>query len=273
MRKLPKYENRVVAFIDILGFKNKIDETVLDKKDNSPRIKVIVDAFNSIRDVWDLDKKSWNGMRKVKTSKKVTTFSDSIVISFLQNETSQIFFSLHELQWVIMRLISYGFLCRGAITYGKLIHNNKMIFGPALNEAYILETKAAIYPRIILSQDIINLAGKFKSSHHSPEQEMDYVKDLLLLDKDGMHYIDYFKAAQSELDDPFYDFPNYLRDIYDIINEGLLTSDDKIKIKYLWMKEKMNDVIRINRNQQWIHSLRKSGEDDMADFYEYIAEL
>ncbi len=77
---------------------------------------------------------------------------------------------------MIMRLIYRGILCRGAITYGKLIHTDEVLFGPALTEAYILETKVALYPRVILHKDIIDLAGKAKSSHHTSELEEEYVQ-------------------------------------------------------------------------------------------------
>ncbi len=45
-------------------------------------------------------------------------------------------------------------LLRGAITYGKIVHNNQMIFGPALVRAYELESKKAVYPRVIIDRNI-----------------------------------------------------------------------------------------------------------------------
>ena len=44
-----------------------------------------------------------------------------------------------------------GFLIRGGITIGKLYHNatQGVVFGEALVEAYNLESKDAIYPRVI----------------------------------------------------------------------------------------------------------------------------
>jgi len=42
---------------------------------------------------------------------------------------------------------------RGGITIGKLIHEeNGALFGPAMNEAYLLESKCAIYPRVVISE-------------------------------------------------------------------------------------------------------------------------
>ncbi|HAS6630880.1 hypothetical protein P3377_24240 [Vibrio parahaemolyticus] len=54
-----KYEQRIVAFIDILGFKSLLNDTV-DKNgvDNEEAIDAVISAYEAIRDIWDLDKKS-----------------------------------------------------------------------------------------------------------------------------------------------------------------------------------------------------------------------
>ena len=205
------YQNRVVIFIDILGFKELLTETT-DKEgnDNEEGILKLTQAYESIRDVWDLDKIETDSNILKKTSKQdkqITFFSDCIVISFPAKEKSEIFYTLLEVKWVILRLISQGILCRGAISYGKLLHNDKFIFGPALVEAYILESKAANYPRVILDRSIIDLAGNARLGNHTREEEITFVESLLEKDLDGMYYIDYFAKAQEELDDPQYDFP------------------------------------------------------------------
>jgi hypothetical protein len=47
-----------------------------------------------------------------------------------------------------------GLLIRGAITIGDIVHDDSIVFGPALNRAYELESQQAIYPRIILDPDV-----------------------------------------------------------------------------------------------------------------------
>src|SRR5690606_18352277 len=125
------YQDRVVVFIDILGFKELLNETV-DKEgnDNTEGINKLTQAYKSIRDVWDLDKVTSNSKILKKTliqSKQISIFSDCIVISFPAKEKSEIFYTLLEVKWMILRLISQGILCRGAISYGKLLHNSKYI--------------------------------------------------------------------------------------------------------------------------------------------------
>ncbi|MBU3661131.1 MAG: hypothetical protein FGM14_14755 [Flavobacteriales bacterium] len=55
------YENRVVAFVDILGFKDILSKTV-DKDNNDVQLQIdrITDAYHSMRDVWDLDEELSN---------------------------------------------------------------------------------------------------------------------------------------------------------------------------------------------------------------------
>lgn len=270
------YENRVVAFVDILGFKDILTKTVdKDNNDVQSQIDKVTDAYYSMRDVWDLDEEISNENPELKkaydeiksNSKIVTTFSDSIVISFLQKEPSEIFSTLLELKWLIMRLISRGILCRGALAYGKMIHTDKFLFGPALVEAYETESKAALYPRIIVSRELIQMAGQARAAHHDSKTEIEYVRQLLKEDTDGMYYIDYFLGAQSELDDPENDFPTYINEVSEVIRKGVRSTRPDVKIKYMWMRDKVNKVIAIGKKEDWINKLRKDGNEELADAY------
>lgn len=275
------YQDRVVIFIDILGFKELLNETT-DKEgnDNTEGISNLVEAYNSIRDVWDLDKvNNDNGILKKtsKQDKQITIFSDCIVISFPAAEKSEIFYTLLEVKWVILRLITKKILCRGAISYGKLLHNDRFIFGPALVEAYILESKAANYPRIILDRSIIDLAGSAKSENHTKEEEIEYVESLLEKDLDGMYYIDYFAKAQEELNDPQYDFPNYIQLLGEKIRQGMNSSKHPnkadIRVKYIWMKEKYNRMVEMSKNKDFLESLKQQGEQELYEFYKELKKI
>src|SRR5690606_5895550 len=81
----------------------------------------------------------------------ISYFSDSLVLSA---ENSNACYSILEFICKLYIRIwdEYKLLIRGGITIGKLIHeDNGPIFGSAMNEAYYLESKLAIYPRIIVS--------------------------------------------------------------------------------------------------------------------------
>jgi len=273
-----KYEQRIVAFIDILGFKALLDET-LDKKgnDNEEAINAVVSAYEAIRDIWDLDKKSDYLNTKSSQTKKVSIFSDCLVVSFEINQPSEVFFTLLEIKWLIMRLLARKILCRGAISLGKFIHTDNYLFGPALVEAYLLESKAAMYPRVILDTNVIEAGAENRGTLHNLSQEKEYVQSLLEQDSDGMYYIDYFFKAQSELDDPEYDFPEYIDNLAQVIRKGLMGSSHHskadVRVKYSWMRERYNHMVNIVTNKETIIRLNNSGDSELAEFYRKLKKI
>ncbi|MBU1230249.1 MAG: hypothetical protein KKA55_08065 [Proteobacteria bacterium] len=234
------YKERIVIFIDILGYKKIVGNTVNpDGSDNADGLK-LVESIHKIIDYFlepDEDE-------KVEADIQISKFSDCIVISFDHTSQSQIFYRVIALQWLLINLIFKGILCRGGIAIGKVFHTHAAIFGPALVNAYLLESKAAIYPRIIVSRDIVNLAGDYCRDGHSHSEEVAYVRGILAKDTDGMYYVDYFASAQSELNDPELDFPEYLSSLYHIISKGIKYKDISVRMKYMWMMEKYNPLIK-----------------------------
>jgi hypothetical protein len=141
-----------------------------------------------------------------------------------------------------------------------------MLFGPAMIDAYTLESKAALYPRVILDQSIINLGVKAHANHHGPEDEEEGIMDIVEKDLDGMFYVDYITQGQSELDNPECDYPEYLRRLREIISKGLKERDPSIAIKYRWLKEKF--VPHLQR----MKAIYPEG-DEFRDYYESIPDL
>ena len=228
-----KYEDRVVCFLDILGFGEKVRHTLKDNKSIiTQNVDEITEALQAARNVLDIDKKDYEG------STQITQFSDCIVISFLTKDQSGVFYNFEYILWVLIELLKKGFIYRGGIVRGYLVHNNRLLFGPALIEAYELEKKTAIYPRVILHESIVSLAGRYPAPHHDGSDEIAYIKELAAKDFDGMYYIDYFGAVQKELDDPEYDYSSYIENLSKIIEKGLNDKDSSIRLKYQWMKEK-----------------------------------
>ena len=79
-------------------------------------------------------------------------------------------------------VISTDFEKRGAIAVGDYYCNNSIAFGKGMVDAYICQENYSIYPRIILSTDIVKKL--FDSS---------YKDDKLCLDEDG-----YYDAKLAE---------------------------------------------------------------------------
>lgn len=143
------YDDRVVCFLDFLGFRAQIGRT--ENQDESlaiSEIERIACGINRLREIMDVDSP------EERPDTEVTQFSDSVVLSFRATSPSGVFYSLQSILQAQVALVKCGFLCRGAIVRGKLVHNKTLLFGPAMNRAYDLETKAAVYPRVILDAKI-----------------------------------------------------------------------------------------------------------------------
>jgi len=69
------YEERVICFIDILGFKTHIDKSMKDEK----YIKTISLVLDAIADVVIMER---DDAKERNIDLKVTQFSDSIVLSY-----------------------------------------------------------------------------------------------------------------------------------------------------------------------------------------------
>lgn len=135
-----KYEEKVVAFIDVLGFSNLVFS---DKTEPiTEYYKMVLTDFKKAASKNDL---------------KFLLISDSIVVHSRldKQEFMNVIKIICDLQH---RLLLKGILIRGGISFGKLFVNDieNIIVGTGLINAYNLEQKA-IYPRIIIDRKFINL--------------------------------------------------------------------------------------------------------------------
>lgn len=89
-------------------------------------------------------------------------------------------------------------LVRGGIARGQLIHDRIMVVGPAMIEAYRLESKEAFYPRIIIEKELkdqIESDIKDYVKNHSGMTTLPIRDNLFKTDEDGWCYLDYVNPA------------------------------------------------------------------------------
>jgi hypothetical protein len=235
------YEERLCLFLDILGFKAKIDDSARDPSKtpkSSERLMTaprIHGALSAISSAMNPSISSLNP--KLKSSKQVSQFSDSIVVSYRLDERGVVFDMLYDIYLLQIQMVQRGFLVRGAITIGKLFHDKNIVFGPALVEAAELE-KLAMYPRVILGQDIVLLGSLDMYGNRDGT-----VDSLVKLDLDGMYYIDYFGVSPGEFNDGWDDLYQYFSELREVVkNMSYLTRNLSIKLKHSWMRQKFNDI-------------------------------
>lgn len=148
-----KYKKRVVTFLDILGWKAAIRSSDQQHGDvvkalgkTLAQLQGVASHFNSLNELLR-DEQKWPG------NPVMTQFSDSLVISVDDDRHGRDVLQ-NALFGLTSNLIQFGFLLRGGVVRGEIFHEGSLVFGPALIEAYELESTVASSPRVILSKEL-----------------------------------------------------------------------------------------------------------------------
>jgi hypothetical protein len=225
--KNPELKNSVVCFIDILGFREISERAFTDHKGND-----LLAKLNKIIS------KNIDHIKLNETyDKNIKIFTDNIVIGIPIYDDGEL-----ELGHVLRGFGAYqlsfalkGFFVRGAIDIGKYYCNDNIAFGPALIQAHKLESKEAVYPRIILSNEACNYLEnhiKYYGDEYSSPQNQS-----VLIYRDGKQFINY-------LDEIFIltnksDQINILKRHKKVIQKKLkmFENNHKVVSKYLWVSD------------------------------------
>ena len=232
------YEERIFAFVDVLGFKERVGKSVADPE-KQHLIKEAMDIIHSYKTLNDAGEDG--GLRKFGV--QVTTFSDSAILSYPVSFDGALFHALLDLIHMQIDLAYLGVFIRGGITIGPAYHDEVNAFGPAMVEAYELESGSAVYPRIILTGQTLS-AGIAASRNQRNPTDIALLRTLLRQDQDGFYYLDYLRQFQ-ELDYPEYDYYRLMLRIREslIYNLNLYHSNNRVFPKYCWMLSYWNDVL------------------------------
>jgi hypothetical protein len=146
-------ERRIVAFVDILGFRAHVSSIFNDQKPNFALYATLRRVLSLVRGHAISASDSFVGRPTARGS----AFSDCIAIS---DEPSEI--GSTNVAWRVALLSAWllgdGILCRGGIAIGRTLHDETTILGEGLVRAYELESRIAIYPRVVLSEEVASLA-------------------------------------------------------------------------------------------------------------------
>lgn len=240
------YEKGLVCFVDILGTRSVKDF----------QIKHLLHTIWH-NEAHNVEKREKSHPHRT-MCRKVYTFSDCAYFTYkFKNEVDderrkpeRLFEALTTILAPVQLIMSHGFLVRGGVCYDNFFSDHLGLFGPAVEKSYILESEKAVYPRIILEENI----GK------------------ILFDLQVHHEFQKFIYRDSE----FY----YLNSFYNIANSnyfGNISFDResffaKLNESYeSIMKNNTNDSIK--KKWEWIHSEIKkeipeieSHETSLLDF-------
>ncbi|MGV8713062.1 MAG: hypothetical protein ACWA6R_10995, partial [Nitrosomonas sp.] len=130
------YEKRVVLYLDILGFRALMNERKEDVLLSALEIPVDLQVSYP-----------FNGQ----TNMQISAFSDTVVVSEIVGDGFGVVRLLNYSSYLWWKFLVRGVLTRGGLAVGDLVHNKRILLGPAMIEAYDLESQVAIYPRIVVS--------------------------------------------------------------------------------------------------------------------------
>lgn len=143
-----KTSKHCVAYLDILGTKNKIYE------DNDGKFLNYLNMLckDAISEASNAKAFGYNDFF-------VKIFSDNMLFAVNTEDDNTRLDKISLMLCIISNIqnevLNYGHLIRGAIVEGEFFHNNIIVYGKALIEAVNIEENIAKYPRIIINQNII----------------------------------------------------------------------------------------------------------------------
>jgi hypothetical protein len=214
-----KYENRVCAFIDILGFSRMVE----DESSWSP--SRIIEMLGEMEKIPDEYEQTFGHVNK-----QVTHFSDSIIISIKCVDNDSLYHALYQMIVLVNGLLRAatctGVLLRGGVTFGKMFHNDKHAFGPAFIRAYKLEQEAK-YPRIIFDWELSDRIFEADISQAS-KADVVYISSLrthLPEDTDRWRYVGSPLPKRREIEN-----------LKELIKNHKESNDLSIRSKYGWLE-------------------------------------
>lgn len=259
-----KYERRLIAFIDILGFTALVKES-----ENNP---IVLEKINGALEIlkesakpsgWSLstieieESAQYKGIENFKIDDKinVTCFSDSIVASVnleIINLNEALSTFIANLALMGAYLLSEGILIRGGITDGNLIHTrDSTVFGQALIDAYKIESELSVYPRILLTKKLIN---HLQYPILTKKDEYPYHRYLCRFEDGcvGFDQLVFFEVFQSTIDINIGTFKETIGKIKQVIINGLDSCFDNPNVykKYEWLKCRYNSLILLGDKKQ-----------------------
>lgn len=242
------YEECIVSFLDILGFRNLLESAQPSEIANTLAI------FPKASLPHEKESKRKPEQIGYESRVRVEIVSDAVVRArtmAARYRGGHLFWELLDLLHIQIACVANGIAVRGAVTVGALHLGDDLggpVFGPALVRAYEMESKEVVFPRIAVDEAVLDRLRSDESMRrdgHSLEQELEYYNELLDEDQSGLHYIDYLRAARAECED--YDeytlFLEHHRDLVERV-QGSGVHNPKVRRKYTWLRNYHNRRLR-----------------------------
>jgi hypothetical protein len=248
------YEQRLCAFVDILGFRDLVLRSY-ERPALQTQIRQLLREVVLAQPVWERDSPvdliearlvrqgvsnpKFEAERLVKeyaAAERGSSFSDSLVLSATLNDRA-ITGLVTSLLFLSRGVAELGKYVRGAVCVGPLCHEQSLCFGPAVIDAYDLEKKAD-YPRIVFTAE----AHAAVTAVHFPSVGplASYVRE----DADGERFLDFLNRAALDLAGSFRE--TQMWEIRHQLARQLSSSEtpNGVRRKLVWLADYFNSVLK-----------------------------
>lgn len=204
-------KTHIVAFIDLLGFSSMVSYDCEKPEGEQKFISKLFDVHKKTKEISN----NLEGM-------SLTQFSDSVVLSlpYSRENFKAICKIISDYQY---ELLCSGILCRGGVSYGKHFSTEDFLFSHGLIDAYCIESKLAVNPRVVISKPLIELVyGNPKNVNCS----------FLIQENDGLFFLKYLNGETYAEN----------RSVVSNVLPEKLSDNPSVRAKQIWLIDYFNNT-------------------------------
>jgi hypothetical protein len=233
-KEVYNFEEYYCAFLDILGYKDKLELFFQNKYNLYGRIeRAMSNAGVEFREDYP---------DRIKTH----IFSDSIIITIPKTDNSNLNLLINYISTLIAQFSYERLFIRGGISLGKLFEDPNINFlaSEGLVKAYQLEQKA-VYPMIVIDEDLISQV----------------IEKKLIVKNANKYIVNYVRYIINEEGD----YQQYVaKELAEIVSYRDSASNDNVREKYNWLINYYLWFIELSNN--------KFKKFDMNNFTHFISK-
>lgn len=240
-------QKSLVAFIDILGFKEMVGEYYSNNNDT-----LLFNLKTALENAYNKKIKNSEDLNNTPYTFQTKQFSDCVTFSMSIVDKGAILIQVHVFLKLIgeyqRNLMEYGIFCRGGISFDYHIETDNFIFSHGLITAYNLENAIATYPRIIIDRNVFETFFEY----NSPELKIITNKLLspyIIEDWDGIYFVNPFDIF----------FHDNIRD----------ANDNKNKIDFI-NNEKINQNLLIKKTLDFVNNNLEKHKKNYGKLRKYL---
>lgn len=180
----------VVVFLDLLGFRQRMMDTAADADAASELLAEYDRVLNSALDPFDDEESPFD----------YKGFTDNFVLSiplFRLHPEESVGWPTVLIAGFQLKLACQGWFVRGGMTLGPYYMDRRIVFGAGLIDAYELESKTAVYPRVILNEEALAHSAEHLRYYADPYETAPQ-NSYLVLDEDERAFVNYLYEAISD---------------------------------------------------------------------------